>query len=107
MFGQTVTLYRMEDGMLNRQVLEGCHYEYEDRLVWDVPGGRLERKFLLVVPGAQQQVFVGDRVYDGIGPEVVDWETFLSVNVPGLSHVAYVRPCRWGSGVCHLEAGRK
>ena len=104
---QTVTVYRMEKGQLQRRVLEGCHYEYEDHLVQDVPGGRLERRFLLIVPGTEQRVFLGDRIYDGIGPEGVDWCAFLPVNVPGLSQVAYVRPCWWGSEVCHIEAGRK
>lgn len=104
---QRVTIYRMKEGSLQRMVAEGCHYSYEDILTQDTAGERLERRFLLVMPGAQQRVFAGDRIYDGIGPEQVDWENFLPALVPGLSIAQYARAYRWQGDICHCEAGRK
>ena len=102
---QVVTLYRSQEQGITRHVVEGCFYNYEDAVTQDVPGGRLERKFLLVIPG-DVAVFPGDRVYDGIGPEDVDWDSFLPVCVPGLSIAQYVHRYSWG-GLDHTEAGRK
>ena len=104
---QTVTVYRMGDFGVERLVAEGCLYDYEDVITQDVPGGRLERKFLLVMPGSEQRVFPGDRIYDGVGPETVDWARFIPASVPGLSIAEYARPCRWAGDICHTEAGRK
>lgn len=104
---QTVTVYRMGDFGVERLVADGCLYDYEDVITQDVPGGRLERKFLLVMPGSEQRVFPGDRIYDGVGPETVDWARFIPASVPGLSIAEYARPCRWAGAVCHVEAGRK
>ncbi len=103
---QTVTVYRMEGNTLHRQVLEGCHYAWEDVLSRDVPGGRLERKFLLIVPGSIPRIRPGDRIFHGVGPEEPDWQRFVPEGVPGLSVAAYVKNCRWGGDVCHTEAGR-
>ena len=105
--GQKVTIYRMGEGGLQRQVAEGCFYAYEDILIRGVAGERLERKFLLVMPGAEQRVFPGDRIYDGIGPEQVDWEQFLPACVPGLSEAQYARAYSLNGQICHWEAGRK
>lgn len=102
---QTVTLYRREEQTLTRQVVKGCFYDYTDIITRDVPGGRLERKFLLVMPG-MGDILPEDRVYDGIGPETVDWDSFLPVCVPGLGIVEYVHRYTWG-GLDHTEAGRK
>jgi len=104
---QTVTIYRKERGVIQRLVVQGCYYAWEEVQRNDVLGCRRETRFLLVMPGTCQRVFVGDRVYDGVGPETVDWATFLPVLVPGLGEVAYVRPSFWGGDVCHVEAGRK
>lgn len=104
---QTVTVYRMENGQLQRQVIDGCHYAWEDVLSQELPGQRLDRRFLLIVPGNVQRVFPGDRIYHGVGPEEVDWKVFLPVNVPALGEVQYARACWWGGDICHVEAGRK
>ena len=100
---RTVTVYRVGNGKLQRLVVEGCYYAYEDGL--DMGG--FDRKFLLVMPGACQRVFPGDRIYDGIGPEEVQWQEFIPVKVAGLSEVAYVRPWFYGGVIQHVEAGRK
>lgn len=104
---QTVTVYRKENGTLTRLVVDGCYYTYEDALQCDALGKRMERRFLLIMPGACQRIFPGDRIYDGVGPEEVVWQEFIPVKVPGLSEAAYVRPTWWGGEVCHVEAGRK
>ena len=104
---QTVTIYRMEGNALHRLVVDGCYYVWEDVLSQEVPGGQPERKFLLIMPGNVQRVFVGDRILLGVGPENVDWQSFLPVNVPSLSVAEYVRACWWGGDVCHVEAGKK
>ena len=49
----------------------------------------------------------GDRIYDGVGPEQVVWESFLPVNVPGLSELAYATPWYWEGEYSHWEAGRE
>ena len=100
---RTVTVYRFSKNKLQRLVVEGCYYAYEDGL--DMGG--FDRKFLLVMPGDCQRVFPGDRIFDGIGPEEVDWERFIPVKVAGLSEAAYVRPWFWGGSMQHVEAGRK
>ena len=56
---------------------------------------------------AGEDIEIGDRVYDGIGPETVVWEQFLPINTPGLSQVAYVMPCYFRGALHHMEAGRK
>ena len=99
---RTVTVYRFENKKLQRLVVDGCYYAYEDSL--DMGG--FPRKFLLIMPGDCQRVFVGDRIVDGVGPEEVDWKTFIPVKVAGLSEVAYVRPWFWEGSMQHLEAGR-
>lgn len=104
---RTVTVYRVGNGKLQRLVVEGCYYVYEDVELCDVLGKRMERRFLLIMPGSCQRVFRGDRIYDGIGPEAVNWQEFIPAKVAGLSEVAYVRPSFWGGDVCHVEAGRK
>ena len=67
---QTVTLYRPHaDGVL-RQVLEGCYLEVTSDLRQH--DRRLDRKFLLLVPGACQRVFPGDHLIPGNGPQDFD-----------------------------------
>lgn len=106
---RVVTVYRKEKGVIQRLVVEGCYYVWQQVQRTDVLGTRQETLFLLVMPGSCQRVFVGDRIYDGVGPEVdtIVWQDFIPVKVPGLSEVAYVRPSWWGGEVCHVEAGRK
>ena len=99
---QTVTLYRLQDGQVQRKVLQDCFYRYEDVLQED----RFLRKCLLIRPGAEG-FRPGDRVVEGIGPEQVDWNTFIPVNVPGLSELAYATPWYWEGEYSHWEAGRK
>ena len=100
---QTVTVYRKAGSNVSRQVLENAFYSYQDRLVGQSPDSRMERLFTLILPDGDVQV--GDRIYDGVGPEIdpAGWAGFLPACVPGLSQVQYVK--QWNG--FHLEAGRK
>lgn len=106
---QTVTVYRKKDQKIQRLVAQNCYYNYQDVLRTDVPGRRMERKFLLIMPGSRQQVFPGDLVYDGVGPAAkdIDWALFVPAAVAGLSQVAYAQPWHWDGQIAHVEAGRK
>lgn len=106
---RTVTVYRLENGVVQRQVMEGCYYFWETRQASDTTGTRQDTKFLLIMPGACQRVFVGDRIFDGVGPQVTaeDWPRFVPALNPGLGQVAYTRCCWWDGCVSHVEAGNK
>ena len=106
---RTVTVYRCDGKQVQHQVVEGCWYEYSDHLLPDGLGNRLERKFLLILPGAPQRVFPGDRIYPGVGPEITpaQWSSFLPVNVPGLMQAEYAKPWYVDGKLVHTEAGRK
>lgn len=106
---QTVTVYRRQGQCVLRQVFGNCYYEWQDCLHEAEEGIRMERKFLLVIPGAVQTVFAGDRILEGEGPEITaaEWADFIPVKVPGLSEAAYAVCRRHGGNICHTEAGRK
>lgn len=105
---QTVTLYGLRDGAVTRRVVENAHYTWQVIQVTDEAGTRQETTFLLVLPG-EAEINPGDRVYEGVGPEVTvtEWPEFLPVTVRGLAQVQYVRPYYWQGQLCHIEAGRK
>lgn len=104
-----VTIYRKQGDGILRLVAEGCWFSWQVEQVTDEMGCRRETKCLLIMPGDSQQIFVGDRVFDGIGPEVEmkDWAAFIPVKVAGLAEISYVKPCYWEGALCHVEAGRK
>lgn len=100
---QTVTVYRQGDGQVLRQVLENCYLELEEKL--RTQDARLEKTFLLVVPGQLQRVFPGDRLVPGIGPEVADWEALLPAFLPQVLTVGKVKRFYWDGKLSHIEAG--
>ena len=106
---RTVTVYRKEGGTVCRTVVEGCYLEPTRRRTVDALGRREEQAFLLIMPGAPQRVFPGDRIYGGIGPQIDpgQWDTFVPAKVPGLGVAAYATPFFWEGRLCHVEAGRK
>ena len=105
---QTVTVYHKTGSAVERRVAPGCYYHYEDVCTEDAVGIRRRRKFLLIQPG-EKRIYPGDRIFDGVGPEVTaaDWAGFLPIGVPGLSEAAYATPWHWEGRLCHTEAGRK
>lgn len=109
MCDRVVTIYRKTDNGISRAVVYGCYYSWQEVQTVDEDGCRKETKFLLVMPGDAQRVFVGDRIYDGVGPEtdLNSWPAFIPAAVPGLAEVEYVLPCYMDGKLCHVEAGRK
>lgn len=103
---QTVTLYRKTGNKVTRTVVSDCFYTWQDSLTEENEGNRFQRKCLLIAPCA---LLPGDRVMEGVGPEVTaaDWTQFLPVSVPTLSEVAYASPKYFDGRLCHYEAGRK
>ena len=106
---QTVTVYHKQGNTVLRQIVEGCYYHWQQVQQEDEYGIRRETLCQLILPGAEHFVSIGDRVYNGIGPQigVEAWHTFLPVAVSGLSEINYVSPCYWEGAICHIEAGRK
>ena len=103
--GKTVTVYHPGEDGIQRRVVEDCIYQHRTYRQEAGTGVCEERKFCLLIPG-QDPIVPGDRVYDGIGPEEVDWESFVPANVPGLSQAQYVT--RYDTPpLCHTEVGRK
>ena len=100
---QTVSIYSNTPAGVSRRVVSGCFYHWQRQ---QTPEGLEDTTSLMVLP-AGETVQIGDRVYDGIGPEQVVWETFLPVNTPGLSQINYVTPYYFQGQLHHVEAGRK
>lgn len=106
---QTVTVYHKQGNRVLRQVIEGCYYHWREEQTEDAYGICRQTLCQLILPGAAHSISIGDRVYNGIGPQIGigEWATFLPVTVTGLSEINYVSPCYWEGTVCHTEAGRK
>jgi len=106
---QTVTVYRKGTEGISRLEIPGCFLQWMEQQKLDALGKLQERKFLLIQPGQEQRIFPGDRVMEGIGPQITeaDWEGFLPVTVDGLGEVNYATVYRWEGIYCHTEAGRK
>lgn len=100
---QTVTVYR-KDG--TRQVAENCYLSGQASTPTERYGKSRSKTFLLIIPG-DFPLQPGDRIYAGIGPEAVDWNTFLPVSVPELFEVSFAKPCFWEGTIVHWEAGHK
>ena len=106
---QTVTVYRKTAQGILRTELPNCHIQWQDEITYDRLGQQTHRKFLLIQPGECQQVFPGDRVLEGVGPEIAlaQWPGFIPELVEGLGEVAYATAYCWQGVFCHTEAGRK
>lgn len=106
---QTVTVYRAAPDGVIRTELPGCFLLWQEEMSYGQLGRQQVRKFQLIQPGECQQVFPGDRVMEGIGPEITkaEWPRFVPELVEGLGEVAYAKVYRWQGQYCHTEAGRK
>ena len=104
---KVVTIYRKEGSSVRRWKEQGCFYQWQLSQQQGVSGARRDTKFLLVLPGRRRKILPGDRIFDGVGPNEVDWARFVPAAVEGLSEVAYVQPFFWEGKLCHVEAGRK
>ena len=106
---QTVTIYRRQADAIVRQVVDGCFFRLEHQQKLDTLGCHREKPFLLIMPGDAQCVFPGDRVMEGVGPEVSpeEWSRFVPALVEGLAQISYATPFCWEGRICHVEAGGK
>lgn len=104
---QTVTVYHKERDSITRTVYDRAFLDYKKTQSVDSAGSKEVNSFLLVIPGAAQAVFVGDKVYDGTGPEVTpeEWATFIPSRVPGVLVVSSADPKKWEGKIVHTEAG--
>ena len=108
MCNQTVTVYHKERDSITRTVYDRAFLDYKKTQSVDRLGSKEATSFLLVIPGSTQSVFVGDKVYDGIGPEITDtkaWALFIPSTVTGLVVVSYADPKKWNGQIVHTEAG--
>ena len=105
---QTVTVYHKDGDTYSRTVYERAFLDFKKTQSVDSTGSKEANSFLLVIPGDTQSVFVGDKVFRGIGPEIVDskaWTRFIPSTVDGLVVVSYADPKEWSGKIVHTEAG--
>ena len=67
----------------------------------------MEKKFLLIIPGGEIPLQAGDRIYMGIGPELVVWDRFIPAVVAELFEAGFAKPCYWDGQLAHWEAGNR
>lgn len=99
---QTVTVYRRQGEGVARVVLDNCFLQLQRMQKTDTLGQQRACSFLLIVPGQEQMVFPGDRIFEGVGPEDLTW-----AQTGAFDQVEYAKPCYWCGCICHTEAGRK
>ena len=105
---QTVTVYHQEGSAYNRTVYKRAFLDFRKTLTVDKTGSQEANSFLLVIPGEEQAVFVGDKVLLGEGPEIATreaWAQLIPAKVPGLVVVKYADPKYWNGKLVHTEAG--
>ena len=103
----TITVYRKENGKVRRFVVRHSLYSHEDYAAFDNLGKHLSGRCLLLLPGGKYIPRLEDRIYPGIGPKNVDWETFIPNNVRGLGELSYVTTIYLSGKIHHYEAGRE
>lgn len=104
---QTVTVYHKEGEAYTRKVYAKAFLDYKKTHSVDKTGSKEANSFLLVIPGDAQTVFVEDKVYEGIGPEITtsaQWRDFIPTKVNGLVVVSYADPKMWNGAIVHTEA---
>lgn len=105
---QTVTVYHKDGDKYIRKVYPKAFLDFKKTQSVDKIGSKEASSFLLVVPGTVQTVFVDDKVYEGIGPEIStaeQWRDFVPAKVPGLVVVKYADCKKWDNATVHTEAG--
>lgn len=105
---QVVTVYHKDGDTITRTVHRQAFLDFRKTLTTDKTGSKEANAFLLVIPGAVQAVFVGDKVMLGEGPQITtakEWAAFVPVKKPGLVVVDYVDTKYWRGQIVHTEAG--
>ena len=103
---ETVTVYRRNEGRIRRQVADNARLIRQTATSTENYGKSMDKKFLLIIPG-DFPLQPGDRVFAGIGPEMVDWENFVPAAVKELYEISFAKPCYWDGEVVHWEAGNR
>ena len=93
-----ITVYRCNNGVVQRQVLDHCCLRVTGRL-------HDTNMFCLIAFSDRQSVFPGDRILPGEGPEVIDWERFIPSLEPELLVVTHATPYYFEGNHHHTEAG--
>ena len=92
---QTVTVYHWDGAATyTRTVIHGAFLDFKKTENVDKTGSSEVNSFLLVIPGADVPVAVGDKVLLGEGPEVnsrEEWAALIPVKVPGSGSRAVCR----------------
>lgn len=112
MCNQTVTTYRKveENGktIFLKKVHENAFLDFKKTVSVDKLGATEATSFLLVIPGSNQAVFPGDKVFLGSGPDIPSgdyWaKEFIPSKVDGLVVVKYADPKYWNGEIVHTEA---
>lgn len=106
---QTVTVYHQtQPGVYVRTVYPHAFLDFRKNRNVDKTGSSESNSFLLVLPGADVSIYVGDKVLLGNGPEITtreQWAAFIPSKVTGLVVIKYVDPKYWNGAQCHVEAG--
>ncbi len=105
---QTVTVYHKDEDTYSRTVFKNAFLDHKKTQSVDKTGSKEANSFLLVIPGDSQSVFVGDKIFEGIGPKIEDraaWASFIPANVSGLVVANYADPKKWDGKIVHTEAG--
>ena len=106
---QTVTIYHKSGDTYTRNIIKnGAFLDFKKTQSVDKTGSSEANSFLLVIPGREQAVFVGDKVLIGEGSEIStreDWASLIPARVPGLVVVSYADPKYWNGEIIHTEAG--
>ena len=102
---QTVTIYRKAGEKITRKTVNGF-LSVKMAMPTESYGKSLEKTFQLIIPG-DFEIFPGDRVFAGIGPETLDWKTFIPASIPELYEVSFAKPCYWEGEPVHWEAGNR
>ncbi len=105
---QTVTVYHPDGDKYVRKVYDKAFLDFRKTQTVDKTGSKEANSFLLIIPGATQAVFVGDKVLLGKGSEITDrvaWAACIPSKVPGLVVVSYADPKYWNGKLVHTEAG--
>ncbi len=105
---QTVTVYHAEKDFFTRTIYNNAFLDYRKNQNIDKTGSTESNSFLLIIPGKDVKIQVGDKVLSGIGNEIQtsqEWAKFIPALVQGLVVVKYVDPKYYRGQLCHWEAG--
>ncbi len=106
---QTVTVYHREGAdQITRTVIGRAFLDSQKNMNVSKTGSSEANGFLLVIPGSDVPVAVGDKVMRGEGPEVTtdaQWRELIPTKVPDLVVVRYVDAKYHRGEIAHTEAG--